>query len=70
MLPVTSFKRVRNAELLPFFFLVVVSTVEYTTEEASVNSTLIKHDRIFLVVSRVASDSNDRVTSSRKLFET
>jgi len=65
MLSVTSLQGVGNAELFPLLFLVVISAIEHTAEETSVDSTLIQHNGIFLVIARVASNSDDGVTPSR-----
>lgn len=70
MLSVTSFQGVRDAELLPLLFFVVVSAIKNTAEETSVDSTLIQHDRIFLVIAGVAGNSDDGVAASRKFLET
>jgi hypothetical protein len=70
MLDIACLHWVRYTEPFSFFFLIIISTVENTSEEPSIDSTLVKHDRIFLVIARVTSNSNDRVATSRELLKT
>jgi len=46
-----------------------VRPIEHRPEKASINGALIQHDRIFLVVARVARDRNNGVTTGRQLFK-
>ncbi len=48
---------------------VVISPKEYRSKEPSINGTLIQHNRIFLVISSIASDSDSWITPWWKLFE-
>ena len=48
---------------------VIVASKKHRSEEASVDSALVYHDRILLIVAGVASDGNDGITARWKLLE-
>ena len=50
-------------------FPIIVSSKKNWSKISSIDCTLINHNRIFLVISWVASDCNNRITSRRKFFE-
>lgn len=47
----------------------LVRSIEHRPEKAPINGTLIQHNRIFLVVARIASNRDYRVTARRQLFK-
>ena len=60
---------VRPGELLLRHEHLIVRPVEYRSEEATVDRALVEHNRVLLVVARVAGDGNDRVAASCQLLE-
>ena len=46
-----------------------VRPIEHRPEKATINGTLIQHDRIFLVVARIARNGDDGVTTGCQLFK-
>lgn len=50
---------IRDTELFITLLLVIICAEEHGPEESSVNGTLVQHDGVLLVVTRVASDCND-----------
>ena len=68
-LPAWSLSKVWDTEALLIILGVIIRSEKHRPKEASVDSALIYHNRIFLVVTWVAADGDDRVDSSGKLFE-
>ena len=69
MLEPASFLRFRYTNSLHIPLGLRISAVEHTTEEATVNSRLIQHNWVLLVVATVTSNRNYTVTSSSQLFK-
>ena len=69
MLEPASFLRFRDTNSLHIPLGLRISAVEHTTEEATVNSRLIQHNWVLLVVATVTSNRNYTVTSSSQLFK-
>ena len=69
MLAPRGLERIRDAELFTWRKDFLIGTVEDRSEESAIDRTLIQHDRIFLIVTRVGRNGNDRVTAGSQLFE-
>lgn len=65
----SSVLRVHVSDPLGLRGSVIVASEKHRSEEASINGTLVDHDRIFLIVAGVAGDGNDGVTARWKLLK-
>ena len=63
MLATRSLHRIGDLELLLRLQLFVICAVEEGAEETAINGALVKHDRILLIVSRIARDGDNGVAS-------
>ena len=59
----------RVAEVFTWTLRIVISPVENTSEESSIDGTLIQHNAIFLVITWIACNSDNWITTSCKFFE-
>ena len=59
-----SLRMIWDAELFLRSLRIIVGSVKDRSEETSIDGTLVNHDRIFLVVTRVGGDSDDGVATS------
>ena len=65
----SSVLRVHISDPLGFRGSVIVASEKHRSEEASVDSALVDHDRILLIVACIAGNGNDGVTARWKLLE-
>ena len=69
VLPSWSFGRLWNCKSFGGTLWILVSSVKSGSEETSIDGTLVKHNRVFLIVAGVGCNSNNWVAASRKLFK-
>ena len=69
MSPTSAFPKVRYLKLLIFLLSVRISSKEGRSKESSVDGRLVEDDGVLLVVTCVASDSDNCVAASRQFFE-
>ena len=69
MLHSTCFSYLGSTDFIFITLGLLISSIKNTTEKTTINSRLIQHNWIFLVVSTIASNCNNTITTCRKFFE-